>query len=167
MKFIPTYLNFIWVRSMATQQQLDKVYMQNAINMATLSHAVRKKVGCILVTPENLQIGAYNGTPNGWSNCCEYEETTDDPHCKHKTHLVTHSHVIHSELNAILHAARQGVSVKGSTIYISLSPCASCSAMIAQAGIKRVVYREEYRDRSGINLLKEHGIIVEQLIDND
>ena len=145
---------------MATKKQLDKVYMQNAVNMSTLSHAIRKKVGCVLVTPENLQIGAYNGQPSGWDNVCEDTHTTEP-----FEYLVTKSTVIHAELNAILHAARQGVSVKGSTIYISLSPCASCSAMIAQAGIKRVVYEEEYRDRSGINLLKEHGIIVEQLGD--
>lgn len=152
---------------MATQEQLDKVYMQNAENMATLSHAVRKKVGCILVTPENLQIGAYNGQPSGWDNTCEYTHKTDDPHFKPFEYLVTKNTVIHAELNAILHAARQGVSIKDSTIYITLSPCSACSAMIAQAGIKRVVYKEEYRDTSGINLLKAHGIIVEQLIDND
>ena len=152
---------------MATQKQLDKVYMQNAVNMSTLSHAIRKKVGCVLVTPENLQIGAYNGQPSGWDNICEDKLTTDDPHFKPFEYLVTKSTVIHAELNAILHAARQGVSVKDSTIYITLSPCSACSAMIAQAGIKRVVYEEEYRDASGINLLKAHGIIVEQLIDND
>ena len=146
---------------MATQKQLDKVYMQNAINMATLSHAVRKKVGCILVTPENLQIGAYNGQPSGWDNCCEDVHETEP-----FEYLVTKPTVIHAELNAILHAARQGASVKDSTIYITLSPCSACSAMIAQAGVKRVVYKEEYRDRSGINLLKENDIIVEQLIDN-
>lgn len=158
---------------MATQQQSDKVYMQNAVNMATLSHAVRKKVGCVLVTPENLQIGAYNGQPSGWENCCEDEEYVitkefEDGEIvnKGKFELVTFKTVIHAELNAILHAARQGVSVKGSTIYISLSPCTACSAMIAQAGIKRVVYEEEYRDRSGIDLLQQNGIIVEQLIDN-
>ena len=143
---------------MATQEQLDKVYMQNAVNLSTLSHAVRKKVGCILVTPENLQIGAYNGQPSGWDNVCE-------DHFPNTDELKTKNTVIHAELNAILHAARQGVSVKGSTIYITMSPCSACSAMIAQAGIKMVVYEEEYRDRSGINLLKEHGIIVEQLGD--
>ena len=152
---------------MATQQELDKVYMQNAVNLSTLSHAIRKKVGCILVTPENLQIGAYNGQPSGWDNVCEDTHTTGDPHFKPSEYLVTKSTVLHAELNAILHAARQGVSVKGSTIYISLSPCASCSAMIAQAGIKRVVYKEEYRNTLGIDLLRKHGIVVEQLIDND
>ena len=149
---------------MATQKQLDKVYMQNAENMATLSHAVRKKVGCILVTPENLQIGAYNGQPSGWDNSCEDAQTTDDQNFEH---LVTKNTVIHAELNAILHAARQGASVKGSTIYITTSPCSACSAMIAQAGINRVVYQEEYRDTSGIDLLRKHGVIIEKLIDND
>ena len=146
---------------MATQKQLDKVYMQNAINMATLSHAVRKKVGCILVTPENIQIGAYNGQPSGWDNCCEDVHETEP-----FEYLVTKNTVIHAELNAILHAARQGVSVKGATLYTTLSCCTACSAMIAQAGVKRVVYKEQYRDRAGINLLKEHDIIVEQLVDN-
>ena len=143
---------------MATQKQLDKVYMQNAINMATLSHAVRKKVGCILVTPENIQIGAYNGQPSGWDNCCEDVHETEP-----FEYLVTKNTVIHAELNAILHAARQGVSVKGATLYTTLSCCTACSAMIAQAGVKRVVFKQDYRDMSGVQLLKQHGIIVEQL----
>ena len=146
---------------MATQKDLDKVYMQNALNIATLSHAIRKKVGCILVTPENLQIGAYNGQPSGWDNCCEDVHETEL-----FEYLVTKPTVIHAELNAILHAARQGVSVKGSTIYVTLATCSACSAMIAQAGVRRVIYKEQYRDLSGVMLLKEHDIIVEQLIDN-
>lgn len=143
---------------MATQKDLDKVYMQNALNMATLSQAIRKKVGCILVTPENLQIGAYNGQPSGWDNRCEDVHETEL-----FEHLVTKPTVIHAELNAILHTARQGVSVKGSTIYVTLAPCSACSAMIAQAGITRVVFKQDYRDMSGVQLLKQHSIIVEQL----
>lgn len=143
---------------MATQKDLDKVYMQNALNMATLSQAIRKKVGCILVTPENLQIGAYNGQPSGWDNCCEDVHETEL-----FEYLVTKPTVIHAELNAILHAARQGVSVKGSTIYVTLAPCSACSAMIAQAGITRVVFKQDYRDMSGVQLLKQYSIIVEQL----
>ncbi len=143
---------------MATQKDLDKVYMQNALNMATLSQAIRKKVGCILVTPENLQIGAYNGQPSGWDNRCEDVHETEL-----FEHLVTKPTVIHAELNAILHAARQGVSVKGATLYTTLSCCTACSAMIAQAGITRVVFKQDYRDMSGVQLLKQHGIIVEQL----
>ena len=148
---------------MATQQDLDKVYMSCAENIATLSHARRKKVGCVLVTPENITILSYNGTPSGWDNNCEYEEVTDDPHFEPFTYLVSKPTVIHAELNAILHAARQGVSVKNATLYTTLSCCTACSAMMAQAGVKKVVYKEEYRDRSGIDLLKKHDIIVEKL----
>ena len=156
---------------MASQKDLDKVYMQNALNMATLSQAIRKKVGCVLVTPENLQIGAYNGQPSGWDNRCEYEEQVLHSELGkgswfEKTgELVTLNTTIHSELNAILHAARQGVSVKGSTIYVTLAPCSACSAMIAQAGITRVVFKQDYRDMSGVQLLKQHGILVEQIVD--
>ena len=156
---------------MASQKDLDKVYMQNALNMATLSHAIRKKVGCILVTPENLQIGAYNGQPSGWDNRCEYEEQVlrsefgKGSWFEKTGELVTLKSTIHSEVNAILHAARQGVSVKGSTIYVTLAPCSACSAMIAQAGITRVVFKQDYRDMSGVQLLKQHGILVEQIVD--
>ena len=148
---------------MATQQELDKVYMDMAESIATLSKARRNKVGCVLVTPENVMLASFNGTPSGWDNNCEYEEVTDDPHFEPVTFLVSKPTVIHAELNAILHAARQGVSVKNATLYTTLSCCTACSAMVSQAGVKRVVYKEEYRDSSGINLLKEHGIVVEQV----
>ena len=148
---------------MATQQELDEVYMDMAESIATLSKARRNKVGCVLVTPENVMLASFNGTPSGWDNNCEYEEVTDDPHFEPVTFLVSKPTVIHAELNAILHAARQGVSVKNATLYTTLSCCTACSAMVSQAGVKRVVYKEEYRDSSGINLLREHGIIVEQI----
>ena len=133
---------------------IDKSNMQIALELSKRSKAVRAKVGCLLVTADQIMIGAYNGTPSGWDNCCE-----DDIDNK----LVTKSSVIHSELNAILHAARQGVSVKGATLYVTLSPCLSCSAMISQVGIKRVVYLNEYRDATGVVVLREHGVIVEKL----
>ena len=156
---------------MAKQSDLDKVYMSCADNIATLSHAVRKKVGCVLVTPENVMLSSYNGTPNGWDNQCEYEalalhsEFGKGSWFEKTGELKTLNTVIHAELNAILHAARQGVSVKNATLYTTLSCCTACSAMIAQAGITRVVYKEDYRDMSGVHLLKQHGVLVEQYVD--
>jgi dCMP deaminase len=156
----------------ATQEQLDKCYMNMAENISTLSRAVRKKVGCVLVTPESVILSAYNGTPSGWDNTCEKDTYNVVSLFGHKPEIVktgteTLEVVLHAELNAILHAARQGVSVKGATLYTTLSCCTSCSAMVAQAGIKRLVFKEQYRDTTGIQLLKEHGIIVEQLtVDN-
>ena len=139
---------------------IDRSNMQIALELSRRSKAIRAKVGCLLVTTDQIMIGAYNGTPSGWDNCCE--DGVDDG--AYQT-IVTKSSVIHSELNAILHAARQGVSVKGATLYVTLSPCVSCSAMISQVGIKRVVYLNEYRDTTGVDVLREHGIIVDKLGD--
>lgn len=152
---------------MATQQQLDKTYMQMAESIAELSHAVRKKVGCVLVTPESVILSAYNGTPSGWDNNCEERVVKGKELKWFSDEIKTLDTVIHAELNAILHAARQGVFIKGATLYTTLSCCTRCCAMVAQAGVKRVVYKEEYRDITGIQLLKEHGIIVEKFIDNE
>jgi dCMP deaminase len=62
-----------------------------------------------------------------------------------------------------LKAAKQGVSVVDSVVYVTLSPCVSCSAMLAQAGVKKVYYREQYRETSGVEYLQANGIIVEQI----
>jgi dCMP deaminase len=74
-----------------------------------------------------------------------------------------HDLVIHAEQNAILYAARLGHSNRGATLYVTLSPCKKCATLIKQAGITRVVYKEKYRDDSGIKMLKELKIKVEQL----
>ena len=75
---------------MATQQELDKVYMSMAESIATLSKARRNKVGCVLVTPENVMLSSYNGTPRGWDNRCEDAHETEL-----FEHLVTKPTVIH------------------------------------------------------------------------
>jgi dCMP deaminase len=129
----------------------DHIYMQMAREIATASKAKRKKVGSILVTSNGVLLPGYNGTPAGWSNACE------------DSFGITMPTVIHSELNTVLKAAKEGISVIGSTIYVTLSPCLSCSAMLAQAGVKRIVYDEEYRDMSGVNLLLQKDILVERL----
>lgn len=80
-----------------------------------------------------------------------------------KKELITnHKKVIHAEANAILFAAKEGISLKDTTLYVTMSPCPECSKMIIQSGIKRVVYLEEYRDTYGLELMKQCGIKVEQ-----
>ena len=135
-------------------QKFDKTYMQMAELIALHSKAVRAKVGAILLTKHNVILAGYNGTPSGLSNECEI--TVDGS-------LVTKPSVIHAELNAILKAAKEGVSVVDSTVYVTLAPCVQCSAMLAQSGVKRVVFGQQYRDDSGILLLKTAGVVVEQI----
>jgi len=73
-----------------------------------------------------------------------------------------HSIVIHAEVNAISFAARYGIPLEGTTMYITMSPCSECAKAIVQAGIKEVVYYTEYKDTNGISFLKENGVKVRQ-----
>jgi len=151
---------------MPTQQETDSVYMGVALLHARLSKAKRKAVGAALVTKHGVVLGGVNGTPIGLSNECEELKHDVMVNC-YGTYpvqtLVTRKEVIHAELNCILKAAKEGVSVEGATIYTTLSPCVPCSAMLINAGIKELVWQETYRDTSGLDLLKEAGIITRQI----
>lgn len=144
---------------MASQDNLDSVYMGTAMLHARLSKANRAKVGAVLVTAHGVTLTGYNGTPAGTDNCCEIEITQP----LGRKDLVTKPEVIHAELNCVLKAAKEGVSCVGSTIYVSLSPCLPCSAMLIQAGVKKVYYSELYRDQSGVKYLRNNGVDVQQL----
>lgn len=137
--------------------QYDKTYLSIAETVSSLSYGERAKVGCIIVSDKGQIIShGWNGTPSGFDNCCEYVGEDGELHTKRE--------VLHAESNAIMKCARFGnTSTDNSTIYVTLSPCFDCAKLIIQAGIKRVCYKEKYRDTSGIDLLKENGIEVEQL----
>lgn len=143
---------------MASQKETDQLYMGTAMLYAKLSKAKRAQVGSCLVTKNGVVLGGVNGTPTGLSNECETDEWNGHDQ---GTVLVTKPEVIHAELNCILKAAREGVSCVGATMYVTLSPCTPCAAMMIQAGVKRLVYKEMYRDQSGINLLRDADIDVE------
>ena len=135
---------------MASQRELDEIYMQTALLHSSLSKATRKHVGAVLVTKQGVTLTGFNGTATGLPNTCEDAEGN------------TLSHVIHAELNCVLKAAKEGISVLDSTMYITLSPCQQCSAMLIQAGVTRVVYLEDYRCKAGILLLERSGVRVEK-----
>jgi dCMP deaminase len=88
----------------------------------------------------------YNGAPPGL------------PHCQHLGDVMPCTNATHAEANALAFAARQGISTEGGTLYVTLSPCDVCARLLIAAGIERVVYEEEYRDPSGIELLTEAGV---------
>lgn len=146
---------------MPSQKELDYVYMDTVKIYSRMSKAIRKKVGACLVTTHGVVIPAYNGTPSGMDNNCEEDKGYDE--LTQSQILVTKPEVIHAELNCILKAAKEGVSVVDSTVYVTLSPCVQCAAMMIQSGVRRLVFCEQYRDDSGIILLKTAGIAVEQL----
>ena len=166
---------------MATQEELDKCYMSTSVAHANISKAIRKKVGCALVTQSGTILAGCNGMAPSGSNSLEERKYMNvdeggwldydlilekypyvDQEGKRYT-FVSKEHVIHAELSCILRAAKEGVSVVGSTLYTTLSCCLRCSEMVAAAGVKRVVYKEEYRDTRGIENLKSLGVIVEKM----
>lgn len=123
-----------------------KAYLRMASEWAELSHCKRKKVGAIIVKDRMIISDGYNGTPTGFENPCEDEEG------------YTKWYVLHAEANAILKVAGSTQSCKGATLYITLSPCQQCSKLIHQAGIKRVVYSNKYKDETGLSFLKKAGV---------
>jgi len=126
-------------------------YLKMATEWSSLSCCGRKKVGALIVKADTIISDGFNGTPKGFPNDCE--DANGD----------THWYVLHAEANAILKVAKSTQSTDGATLYITYSPCKDCSKMIIQAGIKLVVYREEYRDLSGIKILRESGVDVIKL----
>ena len=128
------------------QHQLDIRYLRMARIWAENSYCVRRKVGALIVKDKMIISDGYNGTPAGFENICE-DETGK-----------TKSYVLHAEANAITKVAQSANNCDGSTLYITAAPCIECSKLIIQAGIKRVVYCEEYRSEEGLDLLRKVGI---------
>jgi dCMP deaminase len=135
------------------QNKYDKAYLRIAAEWSKLSYCKRKQVGAIIVRDRMIISDGFNGTPSGFENCCEDEEG------------LTQWYVLHAEANAILKVARSTQSCDNATLYITLSPCKDCSKLIHQSGIKRVVYKNGYRDTSGIDFLEKAGIEVVQIED--
>ncbi len=133
------------------QLKYDKAYLKMALEWGKLSHCKRKQVGALIVKDRMIISDGFNGTPTGFDNCCEDNEG------------ITKWEVLHAEANAILKVASSTQSAKGSTLYITLSPCTQCSKLIYQAGIKRVVFANSYRDTSGIDFLEKSGVEIMHL----
>ena len=135
------------------QLRLDLKYLRMAGIWSENSYCERRKVGCLVVKDKMIISDGYNGTPSGFENCCEDANNVSLPY------------VLHAEANAITKVARSNNSSEGATLYVTASPCMECSKLIIQAGIKRVVYGEEYRIMDGIEILKKAGIEVVYLKD--
>ena len=130
---------------MATQSSLDIVYLKMADDLSTLSHAVRRKVGCLIVKDTQIISEGYNGTPRGFDNACEYVDHVD--------HMYTKPEVLHAESNALTKLARSTNSSNGATLYVTCSPCFECAKLIIQSGITRVVYRHLYTNKNCMEAL--------------
>ena len=135
------------------QLKYDKAYLKMALEWSQLSYCDRRQVGALIVKDKMIISDGYNGTPSGFENICEDDEG------------YTKWYVLHAEANAILKVASSTQACQGATLYITMSPCKGCSKLIHQAGIKRLVFIEEYKDTSGVRFLEKAGIRVSHITD--
>ena len=132
-------------------EKFDQRYLEMAEVWARSSYCKRRQVGALLVKDRMIISDGYNSTPSGFENICEDENG------------VTKPYVLHAEANAITKVAKSGNSSQDATLYVTAAPCIECSKLIIQAGIKRVVYKDEYRLTDGVELLRRAGIEVEKV----
>ena len=140
----------------------DRNFINIAHELASASKCVSKQVGAVIVKNGRILSTGYNGTPSGYTNCCDHwnGEYTSEHHEWSKTYE------IHAEMNAIIWAAREGISIKDATIYVTLEPCSDCSKNIIASGIKRIVYDKSYEHTNSevvTNFIKDNGVIIEKI----
>jgi len=168
------------------KQKFIDLYMDWAKRVSELSHAKRLHVGAVIVKDDIVISYGYNGMPAGWDNNCEdkewmdrsaggwlnpdeiyerwpYVEYNEDAEEEYRYRLKTKPEVLHAESNAIAKLARSQNSGLGATMFVTHAPCMECAKLIYQSGISSVLYRDAYRDVSGVEFLEKSGISVEKV----
>lgn len=142
----------------------DKRFIEMTRLIATWASCYQqdRKIGAVIVKDKRIMTTGYNGAPAGIRTCVERGE------CMRKARGIasgTHHELcygIHAEQNAIIQAAKLGISIDGATLYCTHQPCAICAKMIVNAGIKRIVYAQGYPDDFAVQMLTEGGVLLEQ-----
>ena len=124
-----------------------------------------RQVGAVIVKNKRILSTGYNGAPEGVKSCKEKGECI---RLKNDIQSGTHLEMcysVHAEQNAIVSAARLGVSLEGATLYCTHQPCVICAKLIVNAGIKRVVYRDGYPDKFAVEVLHEANVQLDRYQD--
>jgi len=126
-----------------------------------------RKIGAVIVRNKRIVTTGYNGAPAGIKTCVERGECL-----REKLGIASGTHhelcyAVHAEQNAIIQAARLGISIDGATLYCTHQPCVLCAKMIVNSGIGRVVYRDGYPDEFALQMLKEGGVELERYAPED
>lgn len=173
------------------KQKFVDYYMAIADTTSQLSSAIRLQVGAVIVRENQILATGYNGMPSGWENVCEVkeyclerdingdyfpgteenypyveevhgEEEAPSQTYKVRYRLVTRQEVLHAESNALAKVAKSTENSDGATLFCTHAPCIECAKLIYQSGIKKVYYRSQYRDDSGLKFLERGGVSVEK-----
>ena len=137
-------------------------YFKNVcLETTKLSTCRSKQVGAILVKDNRIVAIGYNGVAKSEKHCNEiFKEEFD----REEHSAWSKLHEYHAEENLLLFCLREGISTKGCSLFVSLSPCINCAKLIANSGIEKVYYIEEYdRDKTGLKFLEEHNISIVQI----
>ena len=129
-------------------------FMNIALEVATRSTCDRKAVGAVIVRGKTILSTGYNGSVKGADHCDDSDHEMENDHCVR---------TIHAEANAIVQAARHGIRIENSEIYVTASPCYDCFKMIANAGINKIYFGEFYRDGRIIELAEKLDIQLSDL----
>lgn len=135
---------------------MDKMtlYRNVVLEIAKMSQANRKKVGCLFVKNDSIVSYGFNHVDETFGEHCE--ELTDGG-------LVTRKELVHAELHAISKMIKNDISPKGCTVYVTCSPCMQCAKILYYHGITDIVYIEQYRDTSPIEWLTKLGVGVKHM----
>lgn len=129
-----------------SKPSFDSIYMNLATDLAQRSHCVKAQVGAVLTKDTRIISIGYNGPPAGTHNCDEeFPEVGCPRDSKNSCSLA-----LHAEENAILYAVKNGATLEGTTLYLTLSPCLSCARLIFSSGIKKVWFKNSYAEYKGL-----------------
>ena len=136
----------------------DEYFMQIAEIVKTRSTCLRRQVGALIVKDNRIITTGYNGAPEGIKHCsdlgsCLRSELKIPSGERHEL-----CRALHAEQNAIIQAAKIGVSTQGATMYVTLQPCVICAKMAINAGIQKIVYKGDYPDELSLNMLNEANV---------
>jgi len=127
----------------------EEYFMNIATEVSSRSTCDRKHVGAVIVREKTILSTGYNGSIKGLPHCDNSGHEMVDGHCVRTTH---------AEANSIVQAAKNGVSINNSEIFVTASPCYNCFKLIANSGIKKIYYKELYRDERILERAKDSSI---------
>jgi dCMP deaminase len=146
------------------KQKFIDAHMKVAEIYSQLSSAKRLQVGAVIVKNDTIIGIGYNGMPSGWTNECEEVVTPPLPYLQgEEPILVTKEEVIHAESNALCKVTKSTNSSQDADMFVTHAPCIHCAKLIFQSGIRKVFYRNTYRDDGGLKFLEKCEVEIEKV----
>jgi len=143
-----------------SRKKWDERFMEIAFAVAKWSSCFKedRQVGAVIARDKRILTTGYNGAGSGIISCkergaCMRADNKVESGTRHE-----YCYAVHAEQNAVIQAAKIGVSIDGATIYCTHQPCVICAKIIINSGIKRIVYCEDYPDEFAVRLCNEAGV---------